>query len=122
MTKDVVEGVAISVIIPVYNGEWCIRRALDSLTRQTLKQIEIICVDDASGDGTPAIIEACAAQDHRIRVIRLAENRGVSSARKQGILAATGEYTMFLDADDDTLLKRFPQPAASIRLAMTTCL
>lgn len=99
--KDGVEAVAVSVIIPVYNGEWCIKRALGSLSQQTLRPIEIICVDDASTDGTSAAIADCAARDDRIRVIRLAENRGVSYARKQGILAATGAFTMFLDADDE---------------------
>lgn len=90
----------VSVVIPVHNDALYLRECLDSVVGQTLENIEIICVDDASTDGSGAILDEFAARHSRIRLIRYATNRSASQARKDGALAATGEYLMFLDADD----------------------
>jgi glycosyltransferase involved in cell wall biosynthesis len=90
----------ISIIVPVYNMESYLHQCLDTAVGQTLEDIEVICVDDHSSDASPAILSEYAQRDPRVRVITLLENRGESQARKEGVSAATGEYFMFLDADD----------------------
>ena len=89
----------ISVIIPVYNVEKYLDECLDSVENQTLKDIEIICVDDGSTDNSPEILEVHKSKDNRIKVITK-QNGGVAEARNTGIDAATGEYIAFLDSDD----------------------
>lgn len=91
--------VKVSVIIPVYNVETYLRQCLDSVVNQTLEEIEIICVNDSSTDGSPAILEEYAAKDSRIQVITQ-PNAGAGAARNRGMDAATGQYLSFLDADD----------------------
>jgi glycosyltransferase involved in cell wall biosynthesis len=90
----------VSVIIPVYNTAPYLRRCLDSVCGQTLRDIEIICVNDGSTDGSPEILREYAAQDARVRVIDFAGNKGVSIARNTGMDAARGEYIGFVDSDD----------------------
>lgn len=90
----------LSVIIPVYNAERYLRRCLDSVLAQTLRDIEIICIDDGSTDGSVAILAEYAAKDVRIRVLRQ-ENRGQGVARNRGLAVAHGEYVYFMDADDE---------------------
>lgn len=89
----------ISVIIPVYNVEPYLRECLDSVVNQTLRDIEIICVNDGSTDNSGAILAEYAALDGRITVITQ-ENRGLSAARNVGMDAATGKYIYFIDSDD----------------------
>ena len=89
----------ISVIVPVFNMERYLRAALDSALAQTLREIEIICVDDGSTDSSPAVLAEYAARDSRVRVITQ-ENAGVGPARNVGIRAARGEFVAFLDPDD----------------------
>ena len=89
----------ISVIIPVYNAASSLDRCLCSVLDQTCTSFEVILVDDGSTDGSSAICDRYAEEDSRIVVIHK-ENGGVSSARNAGIEAATGDYIMFLDADD----------------------
>lgn len=100
----------ISVIIPAYNAEHTIYRAVGSLLVQDFDEMEIIIVDDGSTDGTFAVCEELAESDMRIRIVRK-ENGGVSSARNAGLEMARGEYVMFLDADDvlhqDALAKMY---------------
>lgn len=91
--------VKVSIIVPVYNAENTISRCLDSLRRQSLKEIEIICVDDGSTDKTPEILAKYAAFDARIKVIRQ-ENAYIGAARNRGIGEAKGEYIGFVDNDD----------------------
>lgn len=91
---------AVSVVIPVYNTEKYLRRCLDSVCRQTLRDLEIICVNDASPDGSAAILAEFAAHDSRIKIITFEQNRGAAVARNVGIDAATGEYLGFIDSDD----------------------
>ncbi len=89
----------ISVIIPVYNVEDLISTCLDSLIGQSLKEIEIICVDDCSQDSSLQQLQQYAAGDSRIRVITQ-ENRGPGGARNRGLDEASGQYILFVDADD----------------------
>lgn len=90
----------ISVIIPVYNSARWLSRCLESVCGQTLENIEILCVDDGSSDDSPAILEAYARRDPRIRLHLQDTNRGVSIARNIGIAAARGEWLSFVDSDD----------------------
>ena len=90
----------VSVIIPVHNVEAFLPRTIGSVREQTLRDIEIICVDDASTDGSAALLEAMAREEKRLQLIRFPGNRGVSAARNEGLDAARGEYVYFLDSDD----------------------
>ena len=89
----------VSIIIPVYNAEKYLERALSSLINQTLSDIEIICVNDGSTDSSLEILERFSNRDGRIVVITQ-PNSGQSSARNLGLKLAKGEYIGFLDADD----------------------
>lgn len=89
----------VSIIVPVYKVEQYLRRCLDSLIGQTLKDIEVICVDDGSPDDSYRIIEEYALVDPRIKIIRK-ENGGLSSARNAGLKEATAPYIAFVDSDD----------------------
>ena len=91
----------VSIVIPLFNDEEFIEAAVDSCSAQTLGDIEIICVDDASTDGTIAIIQRLQMNDARIRLIRQSENRSAFQARREGIKAATAPYVLFLDGDDE---------------------
>lgn len=88
-----------SVIIPVYKVEKYLHQCVDSILSQSFLDFEIILVDDGSPDGCPAICDAYARRDQRIRVIHQ-KNGGVSSARNAGLMAANGTYIIFLDSDD----------------------
>lgn len=89
----------LSVIMPVYNVEKYLPKCLDSLTGQTLKEIEIICINDGSSDSSSEILNRYAARDNRITVINQ-ENQGQGNARNCGINLAKGEYIAFVDSDD----------------------
>jgi len=97
--RDAAKEVKVSVVVPVYNGEAQLRRCLDSLRHQSLKDIEIIAVNDGSSDGSLKILEEYAAFDKRIRVISQ-ENQFIGAARNTGIGAAKGEFIGFVDQDD----------------------
>ena len=97
----------VSVIIPAYNTEGYIHQCLDSLTQQTLEEIEIIIVDDGSKDNTLAILKEYEAKfPDKIRVFHK-ENGGQASARNLGLQYATGEYIGFVDSDDWTDVKMY---------------
>jgi glycosyltransferase involved in cell wall biosynthesis len=89
----------VSIIIPVYNTAEYVRQAVESITEQTLREIEIIVVNDGSTDGSLQILEELAAQDTRIQVYSQ-ENKGQSVARNNGVQHATGQYLYFMDSDD----------------------
>lgn len=95
------ERPCVSVVIPAYNREAVIGRAIDSVLSQSYQDFEIIVVDDASTDSTVTIVESYS--DSRIRCMRHKENRFAGAARNTGITAATGEYIAFLDSDDEWL-------------------
>lgn len=88
-----------SVIIPVYNVEPYLRDCLESMLKQSWNDWEAVCVNDGSTDGSTAILEDYAVKDGRFRVVTQA-NAGLSAARNTGIVAAKGEYLLFLDSDD----------------------
>ena len=90
----------VSIVIPVYNVEAWLPDCLDSVLRQSLQDIEIICIDDASPDGCPAILDDYASRYANIQVIHLKENRRQGYGRNRGMDLATGEYIYFLDSDD----------------------
>ncbi|MBO4712065.1 glycosyltransferase family 2 protein [bacterium] len=90
----------ISIIIPVYNVEKYLRECLDSCVNQTLEDIEIICVDDASPDNSIKILEEYQAKDPRIKIFRHETNKNLGAARNTGLANATGEYIWFIDSDD----------------------
>ena len=89
----------VSVIIPVYNTEKYLRECLDSVVNQTLKDIEIICVDDGSTDNSLAILREYETKDGRIKVLTQ-ENQFAGVARNHGMKFARGQYYAFMDADD----------------------
>ena len=92
-------SVIVSVVIPVYNIEQHLRQCLDSVAAQTLKDIEVICVDDGSTDGSANILEEYAKKDARFQIIRQ-KNAGPGAARNRGMEQAAGKYLIFLDSDD----------------------
>ena len=93
-------NIKVSVIIPVYNVEPYLKECLDSVINQTLKEIEIICVDDFSPDNSHKILEEYAKKDNRIKIIKHKENQGLGPARNTGIKNSNGEYISFIDSDD----------------------
>ena len=94
------ENIKVSVIIPVYNVEDYIERQIESITNQSLKEIEIFLVDDGSNDKTPEICDKYEKIDNRIIVIHK-QNEGAHEARNVAINKAKGEYLAFLDGDDE---------------------
>lgn len=93
-------NIKISIIVPVYNVEKYLSECLDSCINQTLKEIEIICIDDCSTDGSLKLLKQYAALDDRIQIIEQTENKRQGAARNLGIKAAHGEYIWFVDSDD----------------------
>lgn len=91
--------VKVSVIIPVYNVEQYLKECLDSVINQTLKDIEIICINDGSTDGSLKILEKYESLDDRI-VVFSQENSGLSATRNKGMQLSSGEYVYFMDSDD----------------------
>ncbi|MDY4931576.1 MAG: glycosyltransferase [Alistipes shahii] len=89
----------ISIIIPIYNVEKYLCRCIDSVLAQTLKDIEIIMVDDGSPDNCPILCDEYAKKDRRIKVLHK-KNAGLGYARNSGLEVATGEYIIFIDSDD----------------------
>ena len=100
--------IKVSVIMPIYNAYDYLRPAIDSVLDQTLKEIELICVDDGSTDSSFDLIKEYQKKDERIRIVT-ETNAGPALARNNGIKRARGEYLAFLDADDffePTLLEK----------------
>ncbi|KZX14828.1 putative glycosyltransferase EpsH [Methanobrevibacter filiformis] len=89
----------ISVIIPVYNAENYLNKCLDSVINQSLKNFEIICINDGSTDNSLKILKEYANKDKRIKIINQ-ENKGAGAARNKGLNTAKGEYIEFVDSDD----------------------
>lgn len=106
--------VKISIIIPVYNGEQYISECLDSVFRQTLHDLEIICIDDGSTDKTSDVINEYIKKDDRVILLQQS-NQGAGRARNQGINIAKGKYIAFLDADD------FYSDTNALELMYTAC-
>lgn len=94
------KNVKVSIIVPVYNGQKWLHRCLRSLVNQTLKEIQIVCIDDCSTDGSLVILREYARKDKRILVKKLKKNGGESVARNKGLDIAKGKYIAFVDQDD----------------------
>ena len=92
-------NIAVSIVIPVYNAEKYLVKCLESVVNQTLKNIEIIIIDDGSSDSSSEICEEYATKDNRI-IYYKKENEGLAAARQDGIERANGEYVGFVDSDD----------------------
>ena len=91
----------LSIIVPVYNKSEHIETCISSLKKQSVKDAEYIFVDDCSTDGSLQIVRDCIVNDPRFILIEHQRNMGPHKARYDGVVAATGEYIMFMDADDD---------------------
>lgn len=89
----------VSVIMPVYNAEKYLRECLDSVLGQTLKEIEVFCINDGSTDGTAAILDEYAARDARVRLLAT-DHVGAYKARREGLALASGAFIHFMDSDD----------------------
>lgn len=115
---------AVSIIIPVFNGEKYIKECLDSVMAQTLRQIEVVIVDDGSTDQTPEILtEYAAAYPEKVKVITKS-NGGQGSARNLALLHCSGEYVGYVDADDSIsaeMFERMYQTAKSGEYDLVTC-
>lgn len=98
----------ISVVIPVYNTKKYLRRCMESVVNQTYRNLEIICIDDGSTDGSGAMLDAYAARDERVRVVHQ-ENRGLVASRKAGVALASGDYVSYVDSDDAIALARYEE-------------
>lgn len=94
----------ISVVIPVCNAASWLGACLDSVLGQTLRDSEVVCVDDGSTDGSATILAEYAAKDKRLQVVSQ-ENRGQGAARNRGLEQAQGEYVYFMDADDELVAR-----------------
>lgn len=90
----------VSIIIPVYNVEKYLKKCMDSVLDQTLRDIEVICIDDGSNDRSYTILQDYAKKDNRITLLKNDKNFGQSYARNRGVDLARGEYVQFVDSDD----------------------
>lgn len=112
------KAVKFSVLVAVYNAAPYLRACLDSILHQSVDELQILCVDDASTDDSLSILSEYAARDERVEVIRLDQNQGQAAARNVALSRAKGEWVLMVDADDllgeDALeelartMKRFP--------------
>ena len=101
----------VSVVMPAFNVDWCVRRAVDSVLAQSFREWELVVVNDGSTDGTRGVL---SSYGQAIRVIEQ-ENRGMSAARNAGIRAARGSLVAFLDADDCWLPEKLARQVELLR-------
>lgn len=105
----------VSVIIPTYNRSLMLKRAVDSVLRQTYTNLECIVVDDASTDNTQSVLEHCVTADQRVRVFRNNSNLHASASRNIGIRNSKGEFIAFLDDDDEWLPQKLEKQLTLFR-------
>lgn len=108
------ENIKISVIMPVYNAGKHLARCLDSLVLQTYQNLEFICVNDGSTDGSGEVLQQYAAKDKRFKIITQ-ENKGVSVTRNVALEAVSGDYVSMVDADDFVSLALYQKFAAIVQ-------
>ena len=89
----------ISILVPIYNVEKYLRECLDSILNQTLKDIEIICINDGSTDSSLEILNEYSSKDSRVKIINKA-NSGYGASMNKGLEAASGEYIGIVESDD----------------------
>lgn len=122
--SDESSNVIVSVIIPVHNAAEYISETLNTVLTQSLKEIEIIIVNDNSTDNTLDILAKIADEDSRVRVITNPSNVGGGESRNIGLRIATGEYIIFLDDDDyadKEMLKRMSDRATALQTDVVIC-
>ena len=90
----------ISVIMPAYNSEYTIERAIESVLAQTYTRFELLVIDDYSTDNTVKLVDSFMKQDSRVILLKNTQNLGVAATRNLGCRKAKGEYLAFLDSDD----------------------
>ena len=100
----------ISIIMPVYNSETFLYLAVESVKRQTMKEWELLLIDDGSSDASGRLCDAYAKEDARIRVFHQ-ENQGITKTRNRGIKEARGEFITFIDNDDELVEDIMENPA-----------
>lgn len=113
----------ISVIVPLYNMESTLSKTLDSLLNQTLKDIEILCIDDGSTDSSPEILKSYQAKDSRIKIFHK-PNEGIASARNVGLAHVTAPYFAFVDSDDTvepTMMEELYAKAVETKAQLVLC-
>ncbi len=93
------QSIKVSVVMPVYNTQEYLGECMDSVLNQTLKKIEIICVDDGSTDDSPALLDGYADTDRRVRVLHIT-NGGYGHAVNMGMEHARGKYISIVEPDD----------------------
>lgn len=93
------DSIKVSIIIPIFNSEKYLAQCLESCIKQTLNDIEIICINDSSTDNSLEILQEYAKKDRRIKIINK-KNKGAGFARNEGVKIAQGKYLIFLDSDD----------------------
>ena len=98
--QNIIKGPKISIFLPIYNKEHYITKSIQSIQKQTLKNIEIIAVNDNSNDGTLNKLISMQKTDSRIKIVNNKRNRGLLYSRAMGILNSSGEYLMNVDPDD----------------------
>lgn len=105
----------VSVLLPCFDAERFVGAALDSLLGQTYGELEILAIDDASDDGTLAILDAYASRDARVRVLRNARNLGLIATLNRGVAEARGELIARMDADDVSARRRIERQVEALR-------
>ena len=90
----------VTILVAVYNAEPFLRQCLDSLIGQTLADVQVVCIDDGSTDGSLTVLRSYSLRDTRVEVIHLDKNQGQAHARNEGLLRARGDMVCFVDADD----------------------
>lgn len=104
----------VSVVVAAYNAAAFLARAVESVLGQTVPVLEVLVVDDASEDDTPAVAAALARRQAQVLYVRREKNGGVSAARNEGIIRARGEWVAFLDADDAWLPEKLARQLAAL--------
>ncbi|WP_461211254.1 glycosyltransferase family 2 protein [Desulfocurvus sp. DL9XJH121] len=94
------DSIFMSIVVPVYNVAQYLQRCFESILTQSLKDIEVICVNDASTDNSLSILESYSATDRRVKIINFDKNQGAGAARNAGICTAKGKTICFIDPDD----------------------
>ena len=102
----------VSVVMPVYNRERLVGRAIESILNQTYKNFEFIIVEDGSTDGTPRVLQNYARKDARIKILSNQQNQGIPFSRQRGLDAAKGKYVAIMDSDDYSVPQRLEKTVA----------